>query len=110
MNRVTVWHDDNCPLCRREIALMRRLDTRGAITFVDAAGAAAWPFDRDPRLRLHPPRGGRRCMTIGRRIKACPAGLDSRGGTRRSVSHRRSDDLKRREIGFCCVASAWLNE
>jgi hypothetical protein len=36
MNRVTVWHDGDCPLCRREIALMRRLDTRGAITFVDA--------------------------------------------------------------------------
>lgn len=31
MNQVTVWHDGDCPLCRREIALMRRLDTRGAI-------------------------------------------------------------------------------
>jgi predicted DCC family thiol-disulfide oxidoreductase YuxK len=33
INRVTVWHDDDCPFCQREIALMRRLDTRGAITF-----------------------------------------------------------------------------
>jgi predicted DCC family thiol-disulfide oxidoreductase YuxK len=33
--RVTVWHDGGCPLCAREIALMRRLDRRGAINFVD---------------------------------------------------------------------------
>ncbi len=39
MNSLTVWHDGACPLCRREIALMRRLDTRGAIRFVDAATA-----------------------------------------------------------------------
>ncbi len=30
--QVTVWHDGACPLCQREIALMRRLDKRGAIT------------------------------------------------------------------------------
>ena len=54
MNRGTVWHDGNCPLCRREIALILRLDTRGAITFVDAAGAAAWRFDRGAMLaRFH---------------------------------------------------------
>lgn len=34
---LTVWHDGGCPLCRREIALMRRLDRRGAIRFVDVA-------------------------------------------------------------------------
>ena len=28
---VTVWFDGACPLCLREIALMRRLDKRGAI-------------------------------------------------------------------------------
>jgi len=54
MNRVTVWHDGDCPLCRREIALMRRLDARGAITFVDVAGPAACPLDRAEMLaRFH---------------------------------------------------------
>ena len=54
MKRVTVWHDGDCPLCRREIALMRRLDTRGAIAFVDAAGPAACPLDLTEMLaRFH---------------------------------------------------------
>ena len=48
---VTVWHDGNCPLCRREIALMRRLDRRGAITFVDAADTdSICPIDRGALL------------------------------------------------------------
>ena len=34
---VTVWYDAECPLCIREIALMRRLDRRSAIDFVAAA-------------------------------------------------------------------------
>ena len=49
MGKVLVWFDGGCPLCRREIALMRRLDRRGAITFVDAASAdaaVACPLDR----------------------------------------------------------------
>ena len=37
MTELIVWHDGNCPLCRREIALMRRLDWRGAIDFVDVS-------------------------------------------------------------------------
>lgn len=54
MSRVTVWHDGGCPLCRREIALMRRLDRRGGITFVDATGAQACPLDRAELLaRFH---------------------------------------------------------
>lgn len=54
MNRVTVWHDGDCALCRREIALMRRLDTRGAIAFVDATGPATCPLDRAEMLaRFH---------------------------------------------------------
>ena len=36
MTSLTVWHDGICPLCRAEISLMRRLNTRGAIYFVDA--------------------------------------------------------------------------
>lgn len=53
--QVTVWHDGGCPLCRREIALMRRLDRRGAIAFVDVADpAASCPVDRREALaRFH---------------------------------------------------------
>jgi predicted DCC family thiol-disulfide oxidoreductase YuxK len=51
---VTVWHDGGCPLCRREIALMRRLDRRGRIAFVDATETQACPLDRAELLaRLH---------------------------------------------------------
>jgi len=54
MKRVTVWHDGDCPLCRREIALMRRLDTRSAIDFVDVAGSGACPLDKAAMLaRFH---------------------------------------------------------
>lgn len=54
MSRVTVWHDGGCPLCRREIALMRRLDRRGSITFVDATGTQECPIDRaDLLARFH---------------------------------------------------------
>lgn len=55
MSRLTVWHDGACPLCRREIALMRRLDRRGAIDFVDATdGDASCPIDRGALLaRFH---------------------------------------------------------
>jgi predicted DCC family thiol-disulfide oxidoreductase YuxK len=53
--RVTVWHDGNCPLCQREIAVMRRLDRAGAIAFVDATDAATdCPIDRRALLaRFH---------------------------------------------------------
>ncbi|MFN3515809.1 MAG: thiol-disulfide oxidoreductase DCC family protein [Novosphingobium sp.] len=53
--RVTVWFDGACPLCRREIALIRRLDWRGRIAFVDVTKAdAACPLDRAQLLaRFH---------------------------------------------------------
>lgn len=59
--RVTVWFDSGCPLCRREIALMRRLDRRGAIRFVDACDpAASCPIDRAEILaRFHALEEGR---------------------------------------------------
>jgi predicted DCC family thiol-disulfide oxidoreductase YuxK len=59
--RLTVWHDGTCPLCRREIAMMRRLDTRGAILFVDASdGAAVCPHDRaDMLARFHARENGK---------------------------------------------------
>jgi predicted DCC family thiol-disulfide oxidoreductase YuxK len=53
---VKVWFDGACPLCLREIALMRRLDQRGAITFVDVASGAdpSCPIDRAQLLaRFH---------------------------------------------------------
>jgi predicted DCC family thiol-disulfide oxidoreductase YuxK len=52
---LTVWHDGGCPLCRREIALMRRLDGRGAISFIDASdGTSVCPRDRAELLaRFH---------------------------------------------------------
>ena len=57
MNEVVVWYDGACPLCRREIGLMRRLDRRRALTFVDVAepGAAeACPLDpADMLSRFH---------------------------------------------------------
>ncbi len=61
MKRVTVWFDGGCPLCRREIALMRRLDRRDAIDFVDVnVDAAGCPLDRDGLLaRFHAREEGR---------------------------------------------------
>ena len=55
MTTLTVWYDGDCPLCRREISLMRRLDRRGAIDFVDAAtGTGGCPIDRrDLLARFH---------------------------------------------------------
>ncbi len=55
MTVLTVWHDGACPLCRREIALMRRLDRRGEIEFVDVAALyAVCPADRAALLaRFH---------------------------------------------------------
>ena len=62
MTKLLVWYDGACPLCRREIALMRRLDRRGAIQFIDVSGAspATCPIDRDALLaRFHASEEGR---------------------------------------------------
>lgn len=55
MTKLTVWFDGGCPLCLREIALMRRLDTRRAIDFIDVAdGQTSCPIDRAQLLaRFH---------------------------------------------------------
>lgn len=51
---VTVWYDSDCPMCIREIALMRRLDRRGAIDFVEIQSAVGCPIDTDTLLqRFH---------------------------------------------------------
>lgn len=59
--QVTVWFDSNCPLCQREIALMKRLDRRGAICFIDACDPlAVCPIDRgDILARFHAQEGDR---------------------------------------------------
>lgn len=55
MTQVTVWYDGACPLCLREIALMRRLDTCHAIEFIDVAQPdTVCPLDREELLlRFH---------------------------------------------------------
>lgn len=60
--RVTVWFDGGCPLCRREIAWMQRLDWRRRIRFIDLISAedAACPLDRGELLaRFHAREQGR---------------------------------------------------
>jgi len=61
MAEVLVWFDGDCPLCRREIALMRRLDRRHAITFVNVAREnTPCPIDRAALLaRFHAVEDGR---------------------------------------------------
>ena len=56
---VKVWYDSDCPLCLREIKLMRRLDKRGAIEFIDAWTAEGCPVDRRELLkRFHAQEAG----------------------------------------------------
>ncbi len=53
--QVTVWFDGDCPLCLKEIALMRKLDRRDRIEFVDATSdEVACPVSREDLLaRFH---------------------------------------------------------
>lgn len=52
--QVTVWYDGECPLCVREIGLMRRLDRRGAVEFVDVTNGEGCPLDPETLLaRFH---------------------------------------------------------
>ncbi|MDJ0978705.1 MAG: DUF393 domain-containing protein [Erythrobacter sp.] len=56
MNKVTVWYDGACPLCLREIGVMRRLDKKGVIDFVDVSDSAdpKCPIDQAELLaRFH---------------------------------------------------------
>lgn len=53
---VKIWFDGACPLCLREINLMRRLDRESAITFIDVSDgeAANCPIDqRELLARFH---------------------------------------------------------
>ena len=52
--QVTVWYDSDCPLCVREIRLMRRLDRCQAIDFVSIQGATGCPISTDELMtRFH---------------------------------------------------------
>lgn len=55
MAKVTVWFDGACPLCSAEIGLMRRLDGKNRIDFVDVGSEdASCPIDRAELLaRFH---------------------------------------------------------
>lgn len=55
MSSVLVWYDGACPLCAREIAVMRQLDWRHRIAFVDASDpTSVCPLDRATLLtRFH---------------------------------------------------------
>ncbi len=60
--QVTVWFDGACPMCGREIALLRRLDRAGRIEFVDikVGEPASCPLDRTELLaRFHARERGR---------------------------------------------------
>jgi len=48
---VTVWYDSDCPLCVREMKLMRRLDKRNAINFVSIQGATGCPIGTDELMK-----------------------------------------------------------
>jgi predicted DCC family thiol-disulfide oxidoreductase YuxK len=59
--QVTVWYDEGCPLCRREIAAMRWFDRAKRIEFVDVTAAdRACPLDRAELLaRFHAMENGK---------------------------------------------------
>lgn len=63
MSEVKVWYDGACPLCRREISLMRRLDSQDRLQFIDVSEAsteASCPIDREELLaRFHAEEDGR---------------------------------------------------
>ena len=61
MNKLLVYYDAGCPLCRREIALMRRLDRGKVIRFLDVTSDSTdCPVDRAALLaRFHAVEDGR---------------------------------------------------
>jgi len=57
--QLTVWYDSDCPLCVREIRLMRRLDKRNAIDFVSIQSATGCPISTDELMqRFHAQEAG----------------------------------------------------
>lgn len=60
-HKVIVWFDGSCPLCTREIAFMRKLDRKNAISFIDVmSNSGNCPVDRARLLaRFHAEEDGR---------------------------------------------------
>ncbi|MEO0590360.1 MAG: DUF393 domain-containing protein [Pseudomonadota bacterium] len=61
MTTLKVWFDGACPLCQREISLMKRLDRKGAIAFIDVSegGDPSCPIDqRELLARFHAEENG----------------------------------------------------
>lgn len=59
--RLKVWFDGACPLCIREISLMKKLDRKGAIYFFDISdkGDPSCPVDQAQLLaRFHAEENG----------------------------------------------------
>lgn len=89
-SRVTVWFDGACPLCQREISLMRKLDRKDAIHFIDVAenGDPNCPIDQGKLLeRFHARENGTildGAAAFGAMWRAIPAlrplGLIARNG------------------------------
>ncbi len=85
-----MWFDGGCPLCRREISLIRRLDSRDAIQFVDVASDHGdCPLDRAELLaRFHAREDGGPLLSGAAAFAAMwryipllrPFGLLARGG------------------------------
>lgn len=49
-----VWFDSGCPLCSREISIMRKLDWFNRVDFVDVLSTGECPIQRDELLaRFH---------------------------------------------------------
>ena len=61
MTKLIVWYDSTYPLCSLKIALVRRLDRRGAVDVVDVSKAdPTCPIDAATMLaRFHASKGSR---------------------------------------------------
>lgn len=60
--QLKVWYDGACPLCLREIALMRRMDKAQAINFIDVSNGddPGCPVDQaDLLARFHAQEGSK---------------------------------------------------
>ncbi|MCG8017539.1 MAG: DUF393 domain-containing protein [Candidatus Thiodiazotropha sp. 'RUGA'] len=52
--RLRVWYDSECPLCRREIDLLQRLDSKQTIHFIKIEACSTLPMKKEQLLeRLH---------------------------------------------------------